>query len=83
MTIILLRGDTQLRRVVASIVNKFRQNAEECIGWARTARSDRERRIFLQMAQAWMDAAARRQHSRAVVRPELEDGTPPDSSRVP
>jgi hypothetical protein len=63
-----------LGRVVAS-VNEFRANAEECIGWARTARTDRERRIFLQMAQAWMEAADRRDHPHDVVRPELEDGT--------
>jgi predicted ATPase len=83
VTIILVKGDTQLRRVVASIVNEFRENAEECIGWAQTARSDRERQIFLQMAEAWMEAAARREHPHVVVRPELEDGNPPDSSRVP
>jgi hypothetical protein len=64
-------------------MNEYRENAEECIGWARTARTDRERQIFLQIAQAWMEAAARRERPHSVVRPELEDGTPPDSSCVP
>jgi hypothetical protein len=37
--------------------NEFRDNAEECTDWANTARSDRERKIFLQMAEAWHAAA--------------------------
>jgi hypothetical protein len=36
---------------------EFRENAEECFGWARTARTERERKIFLQMADAWLQAA--------------------------
>ena len=28
-----------------------REFADECMGWAKTARSERERRIFLQMAE--------------------------------
>ncbi len=43
-----------------SKLNEFRENADECLGWAKTARSDRERRIFLEMAEAWLEAAARR-----------------------
>jgi hypothetical protein len=39
--------------------HEFRENAEECIGWAKTARSNREREIFLQMAEAWHVAAFR------------------------
>jgi hypothetical protein len=46
--------------VSSSNQNEFRENANECLGWAKTARSDRERRIFLQMAEAWREAAARR-----------------------
>ena len=38
---------------------KDRENAEECMDWARTARSDRKRAIFLQMAEAWRQAADR------------------------
>ena len=38
---------------------EFRENADECMDWARTARGDRERAIFLQMAEAWLQAAIR------------------------
>lgn len=37
----------------------YREFADECLGWARTAESDRERRIFLQMGEAWLEVAAR------------------------
>ena len=33
---------------------EYRELADECLGWARTAKSDNERRIFLQMAEAWL-----------------------------
>ncbi len=33
--------------------------ADECLGWARIAKSDNERRIFLQIAEAWFEAAER------------------------
>jgi len=36
----------------------YQQYAEECLGWARTAKTDREREIFLEMARAWLKAAA-------------------------
>ena len=32
---------------------EFREYAEEHFGWAKTARSAKERQTFLQMAQAW------------------------------
>ena len=38
---------------------EYREFADECMGWAKTARSERERQIFLQMAQTWLWAAAR------------------------
>ena len=38
-------------------VNEYRDYADECMGWAKTAKSDRERAIFIQMAQTWLDAA--------------------------
>ncbi len=38
---------------------EYRELADECLGWARTAKSDKERRIFLQMAEAWVEAAWR------------------------
>ena len=36
---------------------EFRENADECMDRASTARSDRERAIFLQMAETWLQAA--------------------------
>jgi hypothetical protein len=38
---------------------EYREFADECMGWAKTARSDQERQIFVQMAQTWLWAAAR------------------------
>jgi hypothetical protein len=37
---------------------EYRALANECWGWAKTARTDRERRIFLQITEAWPEAAA-------------------------
>jgi hypothetical protein len=37
---------------------EYRALADECLGWAKSARSDRECRIFLQMAETWLEAAA-------------------------
>ena len=50
--------------------SEFRENAEECRGWAETARSDRERELFLQMAEAWF-AAALHAESREATATEL------------
>jgi hypothetical protein len=36
---------------------QYREFADECMHWAKTARSDREKRIFLQMAETWLKAA--------------------------
>jgi hypothetical protein len=36
---------------------EYREYADECPGWAKSAKSDREREIFLQMAQTWLEAA--------------------------
>jgi hypothetical protein len=49
---------------------KYREFADECLDWAKTARSDREKRIFLQMAETWLNAAAiaeRREQRRLMV----------------
>jgi hypothetical protein len=35
----------------------YTKNAEECLGWAKTAKSPKERVIFLQMARCWLEAA--------------------------
>jgi hypothetical protein len=37
---------------------EYRKFAQECLEWAKTARSDRERDIFLQMSETWIVAAA-------------------------
>jgi hypothetical protein len=36
---------------------EYREFADECMHWAKTAHSDREKRIFLQMAETWLKAA--------------------------
>lgn len=43
-------------RIVST--NNYREYADECMDWAKTAKSDNERMIFLQMAQTWLQAAA-------------------------
>jgi hypothetical protein len=37
--------------------NEYRANAAECVGWAKSAKSLKERDIFLQMASTWLSAA--------------------------
>jgi len=44
-----------------SSAKEFREYADECMDWARTARSEKERAIFIEMAQTWLAAAARRE----------------------
>lgn len=44
---------------VVSLADQYRAYADECFGWARTAETDREREIFIQMAQTWLAAAVR------------------------
>ena len=36
---------------------EYRDNAQECVGWAQSARTERERDIFLRMARTWLEAA--------------------------
>jgi hypothetical protein len=36
---------------------EYREFADECLHRAKTARSDREKRVFLQMAETWLKAA--------------------------
>jgi len=40
-------------------VEEYRAYADECFDWARTARTEKDRHIFLQMADTWLEAAAR------------------------
>jgi hypothetical protein len=46
----------------AMLAKELRDNAQECLDWARTAHSEREREIFLQMAQTWLELAIRAEH---------------------
>jgi hypothetical protein len=54
-------GDRQNTVQVAVMPTKkeYREYADECLGWAKTAKSDKEREIFLQMAQTWLEGAYR------------------------
>jgi hypothetical protein len=36
---------------------EFYRNADEHFGWAESAKTERERTIFLQMAAAWLEVA--------------------------
>jgi hypothetical protein len=36
---------------------EFYKNADEHFGWAESAKTERERAIFLQMAAAWLEVA--------------------------
>jgi hypothetical protein len=40
-----------------SLSHDFYDYADEHFGWAETARTERERSIFLQMAAAWLEVA--------------------------
>jgi hypothetical protein len=53
-----------MRHIVSS-AREFFENAEECFEWARTAKTERERAILLQMAEAWLDVARRREVNEA------------------
>jgi hypothetical protein len=48
-----------------SSAREYYENAEECFDWAKTAKTERERFIFLQMAEAWLDVARRREAKEA------------------
>jgi hypothetical protein len=62
----------------------FREYADECLGWAKTARSDKDRKSYLQMAETWLRAAAQyekvgppRKRSGAADRPPPPHDSPP------
>jgi plasmid stabilization system protein ParE len=42
-----------------SSAEEFYENADEHFAWAETAKTERERAIFLQMAAAWLEVAQR------------------------
>jgi hypothetical protein len=67
-----LAANDALGTRVVSTIEDYRSYADECFGWARTARTERERGIFIQMARTWLEAAAR---ARAKVQsPDLAPG---------
>jgi hypothetical protein len=49
---------------------EYREYADECFGWAKTAKSDRERDVFLQMARTWLEAAIRAERREGAEPPE-------------
>jgi hypothetical protein len=38
---------------------EFRALAQECLDWAKAAKSEQERAAFMQMADTWIEAATR------------------------
>ena len=55
---------------------QFYDYADEHFAWAETARTERERAIFLQMAAAWLEVAQRWETSAKRRCPQLGDGLP-------
>jgi hypothetical protein len=56
-------------RVMSSA--EYREFADECMGWAKTAKSDGERESFLQMAHICLKAAARLERTRTLQSQEV------------
>jgi hypothetical protein len=56
---------------------EFQEYADECMAWAKSAKTDKEREIYLQMAKAWSDAAliAREKHIPAFAKPPSDEAT--------
>jgi hypothetical protein len=46
-----------LEPIDVSSAEEFYKNADEHFGWAESAKTERERAIFLQMAAAWLEVA--------------------------
>jgi len=56
---------------------EYRQFAKTCIGWAAKAKSEEERRTFIEMAAAWRILAAKAQSSHAIRTVNLEPAEVP------
>jgi hypothetical protein len=58
--------------------DEYRKFAEECLRWARDAKTDEERKAFLDMARAWTQAGARTTGAAAPasMMPPLDDADP-------
>ena len=54
-----------------SSAEKFYDYADEHFGWAETAKTERERAIFFQMAAAWLEVAQQWETSAAHRAPQL------------
>ncbi len=59
--------------------NEYREYAEECMGWAKTARSDKERVTFIEMAKTWLEAAVLAERADS----PSANGAPPPTHFVP
>jgi hypothetical protein len=42
---------------ITSVAKQYREFAHQCFSWAKTANTEHEREIFLEIATAWMEAA--------------------------
>ena len=45
---------------------RFREYVDECMGWTKTASSDKNRQNYLQMAETWLRAADHYETARPV-----------------
>jgi len=71
-----------LARVMSA--KNFGECADECLGWAKTAESDKARRSYLQMAETWLEAAALYEKARpSPKRTEAFDRPPPPHDSPP
>ena len=52
-----MKRDTFVGERIVETAREFQAFADECLDWAKTAKSDREREIFLNMAETWIRAA--------------------------
>jgi hypothetical protein len=50
-------GDAFFGAIDVLSAEEFYKNADEHFGWAESAKTERERAIFLQMAAAWLEVA--------------------------
>ena len=52
-------------------VQELRNIAEECLGLARKAKTDKERDLFSRMAQTWLETATRLESSHQPLQPGI------------
>jgi hypothetical protein len=48
---------------------EYRKYADECFGWVKSAKSDSDREIFLQMADTWLEVAILAEMSHTPIQP--------------